>query len=283
MPLTYPSFNICIIRPPGYIWSSVFQELADLIFYSLEDLGCTVKIHENKIQASAVNVVIGAHLLDHKMILALPKDTVVFNTEQMGAGSRRWNEKIKLLVSRYTSWDYSLQNILEFGHAGLTTPHFFKIGFHPRLQRIKPALEKDIDVLFYGSLTPERKKVLGELKSHGLRVVHLSGVFGDERDAHIARSKMVLNLHQHGTKILEVVRIHYLMNNGVVVVSQYDADSTGAEDYREGLVLAKYDEVVEQCVTLCASDELLQQYANRSLCVIKKLNAVEIMRKMIEI
>ena len=53
-----------------------------------------------------------------------------------------------------------------------------------------------------------------------LRVKALFGVYGKERDAWIAQSKIVLNVHYYNVKIFEAVRISYLLNNRVIVLSE---------------------------------------------------------------
>ena len=93
------SYNISIVRPPGYIWSSVFYELAELISFSLKDLGYSASITENRTLNSGVNIFLGAHLLDLGVLDRIPKNSIVFNTEQIGVGPDKWSRKITSLVS----------------------------------------------------------------------------------------------------------------------------------------------------------------------------------------
>jgi len=89
---------------------------------------------------------------------------------------------------------------------GLPRPTYVPIGYVPELTRIAPAAE-DIDVLFYGASYERRYAVLRDLHDRGLRVKWLSGVYGASRDAWIARSKIVLNIHYWDAKIFEKVRL----------------------------------------------------------------------------
>jgi hypothetical protein len=95
---------------------------------------------------------------------------------------------------------------------------YLPVGYHEKLELIEQRQEKDIDVLFYGCVNERRKKVLDELA--GTKLVVLFGKYGKERDELIARSKIILNIHFYERKILEVVRISYLLNNGCFVVSE---------------------------------------------------------------
>lgn len=272
-------YNVCVIRPPGYIWSSVFQELAELISYSLEDLGFNAPISENRMNKTATNILLGAHLLPLAAIERIPMNSIIFNTEQLGVGPRKWNHKVLTLMAKCPSWDYSIDNILKLQRIGVRSPQWFKIPYHDKLNRIPVCAEKDIDVLFYGGVNPVRGRILDGLKDRGLRVTHLSGVFGAERDACIARSKIVLNLHQYDTKILEMIRIHYLMNNSKVVLTQYDNDSVGGEAYKAGLVLAPYDQLVDRAVELLQSSEELKYHEGAALATLQKIKAQESMRE----
>jgi hypothetical protein len=272
------SYNICIIRPNGYIWSSVFHELAELISYSLHDLGFHAHIVQNEINIRAANILIGVHLLPLQAIEKIPSNSIVFNTEQLGVGPKRWNNKVLEFIKKFDSWDYSERNILKFQNIGIRSPKLFKIAYHAKLNRIPVDQAKDIDVLFYGGLNTARAKILDGLKERGLHVKHLSGIFGAERDAYIARSKIVLNLHQYDTKILEMIRIHYLMNNSKVVLTQYDDDSVGGEAYKAGLVLAPYAQLVDRAVALLQSPDELKFYEEASLATLQKIKASDAMR-----
>lgn len=278
--MNLPNFyNVCVIRPPGYIWSSVFHELAELISYSLKDLGFHAPISENRMNKSATNILLGAHLLPLAAIERIPINSIIFNTEQLGVGPRKWNHKVLSLMAKCASWDYSIDNIIKLQSVGVRSPQWFKIAYHDKLNRIPKDAEKDIDVLFYGGVNPARGRILDGMRERGLRVTHLSGVFGAERDACIARSKIVLNLHQYDTKILEMIRIHYLMNNAKVVLTQYDDDSVGGEAYKAGLVLAPYDQLVDRAVELSRSFEELKNYEEASLATLQKIKAQESMRE----
>jgi hypothetical protein len=172
-----------------------------------------------------------------------------------------------------------MDNILKLQNVGVGSPLWFKIAYHAKLNRIPVDQAKDIDVLFYGGINKARAQILDGLKERGLHVKHLSGVFGAERDGFIARSKIVLNLHQYGTKILEMIRIHYMMNNSKVVLTQYDDDSVGGEAYKAGLVLAPYAQLVDRAVALLQSPEELKFYEEASLATLQKIKATDVMKE----
>lgn len=77
------NFNICIAQPTNYIHSAAFSELAELIAYSLQDLGHAVAISINQTYSDATNILIGVHLLDPSLISQTPRSSIVLNTEQI--------------------------------------------------------------------------------------------------------------------------------------------------------------------------------------------------------
>lgn len=273
-------FNICIVRPPDYIWSSCFMELAELIAFSIKDLGLSVSISENGYSSSR-NIVIGSHLLNKSMADLLPKHSIIFNTEPVGDSVRTWNENALHFLGRFEAWDYSKRNISILGSLGIKPPKLFKFGYHKELERIHNKVEKDIDILFYGTMTPERQSILNGLEKARLKVVKLNGVFGAERDSFIARSKIILNLHQYDTKDLEIVRCHYLMNKRKAIVSQCDAETNLDPDYRGGLILTPYDNVISSCLSAISSPVFLVEQEKRALETIKKLDSVQIIKDLI--
>lgn len=275
------AFNICIIRPQGYLFSSVFFELAELIAFSLEDNGHSVRIAENHLDSSAQNLVIGCHLIDIQQTSLIPRGTIILNTEQIGVGHAKWNQRVIHFLKQFPSWDYSHENIAVLKQLGITSTRFFQIGYHPRLNRIRSDIPNDIDVLFYGALNSPRTLILDAIEKRGAKVTRLFGVFGNDRDQYIARSKVVLNLHQHSTKIFEIVRAHYLMNNKKVIISQFDADTKIDSRYAAGLILSKVEDIAETCIQTIHSDQVLKEFEQRSLDAIMKFDSVKIMQDLI--
>ncbi|MGO9151810.1 hypothetical protein, partial [Mycobacterium sp.] len=186
-----------------------------------------------------------------------------YNLEQLGNDSP-WMEMPEFidLLRRYPTWDYSQANIERLAAMGLPRPTYVPIGYVPELTRIAPAPE-DIDVLFYGMLSERRYAVLRELHDRGLRVKWLSGALGASRDAWIARSKIVLNVHYWEAKIFEIARVSYLLANRRAVVSERGADPTLERELASGVAFADYDELVDRCVELLGDERARRELAER--------------------
>jgi hypothetical protein len=56
--------------------------------------------------------------------------------------------------------------------------HHVPIGYVPALSRIPQAIRTDIDVLFYGSLSGRRSRILDGLQARGVRVERAFNVYG---------------------------------------------------------------------------------------------------------
>ncbi len=166
------------------------------------------------------------------------------------------------LFSRYPTWDYSQANIERLAALGLPRPTYVPIGYVPELTRITPAPE-DIDVLFYGAPYERRYAVLKDLHDRGIRVKWLSGVYGASRDAWIARSKIVLNIHYWEAKIFEITRVSYLLANRRAVVSERGADPALERDLESGVAFADYDGLVDRCVELLGDERARRELAER--------------------
>ena len=244
-------YNLCIVRPPGYAHSGAVTELAEAIAYGLEDLGHAVHFNENTMMSDARNILIGCHLADPGVTEHVPDDTIVVNTEQLHVDEQPWNRNIYRWASRYETWDYSARNLAKLHSLGIEHARYLKLGFHPKLRRIPDDVEQDIDVLFYGTIGPRRAAILDALQARGLNVGIVSGgIYGAERDAFIARAKVVLNLHHYASHIFEVVRAFYLMTNGKAIVGEVSPTTSVDPDYANGFRAAPYDALVDACAEL---------------------------------
>ncbi|MEY8017654.1 hypothetical protein [Mycobacterium servetii] len=220
-------------------------------------------------------IVFGAnHLLQYG--LELPKNPIFYNLEQLGDDSP-WMMAPEFvdLFRRYPIWDYSQANIEYLAGLGLPRPTYVPIGYVPELTRIAPAPE-DIDVLFYGLLSKRRYAVLRDLHDRGFRVKWLTGVLGASRDAWIARSKIVLNLHYWDAKIFEIARVSYLLANRRAVVSERGADPTLERDLESGVAFADYDDLVDRCVELLSDERARRNLAERGYQVFSARDQIAI-------
>ena len=252
-------YNICIYRPSKqYIHHLAFLEIAELLHYSILELKIKSTITYNNLntRSDVKNIIFGAHHIKEGMISSIPKNTIIFNTEQIESIHEEFKKRILLLVNHGAElWDYSSYN-LEFLFKTLKIKgKLFKIGYQKNLQRIQFNENKDIDVLFYGLLNDRRKHIINNLLNKNIKVKHLFGVYGKARDEWIAKSKLVLNLHMYESKIFEIIRVFYLLTNGVPVVSEIDNNTKFNNDYLDGIKKSKYKEIEKNIIHLLKNED----------------------------
>jgi len=212
--------HICVASPKNYSHVRAFDEIQELLFWSLNDLGVEVTLANNRCDPDKKNIIFGAHLLSGSDLTKLPEETVVINTEPLHATSSNWANKIFSLRDTTEIWDYSASNVSLLRAKGFSRTKFLPLGFHRALARLSKMRVQDIDILFYGSLTPRRLNILRKLKSDGLNVTAVYDVYGSERDKLIERSKVILNIHAYENGAIESPRLFYLLTNSKAVVSE---------------------------------------------------------------
>ncbi len=206
------SYCIYVVSPQGYRHSATFHEIAQGLREGFAELGIVAPIVKRAIDVQGRAVVLGGNLLPTE----LAGNDIIFNLEQADSGwmTTRYLE----LLRQHEVWDYSANNIALLREQGIDAKHC-QIGYAACLTRIAPA-EEDIDVLFYGSMTPRREAIWKTITDTGLNCKHLFDVYGDERDHWIGRSKIILNMHAYDTSPFEIVRVSYLLANKRFVLSE---------------------------------------------------------------
>lgn len=256
--------HLVLIKPEGYLHSEAFRELAETLHHGFESLGIPVGFAENTFDNQALNLVLGWHLLDEA--LPLPAATILYNLEQMDERNRELRLRLVGLSDRAEIWDYSRRNIEILLAGGFSGPlHHVPIGYAPEMTRIKPAPVQDIDVLFYGSVNPRRAAILQDLERRGAKVHAAFGVYGKERDALIARSKIVLNMHFYESNIFEMVRVSYLLANRKMVVAECNAGTEVEDGLRDAAALVPYEQLAPTCLALLGDLEGRKRFETRAL------------------
>ena len=237
--------RLAVVTPDPAQWFHVraFEEVAEVVHAGLIALEIDCERSVGRLAEGRTNIVFGAHLLPPGTIL--PQDAVVYNLEQIVDGAIWVTPQYIELLRRHRVWDYSARNCSALGRLGVRDPVHAPIGHAPSLERIAPARE-DIDVLFYGAYNARRLTLLARLEQRGWSVARSNGIYGEERDALVARARIVLNVLYYEESRLEVPRCFYLMANGRFILSETspDAAETGLDP---GIAFAPYEGLEEAC------------------------------------
>jgi hypothetical protein len=236
-------FAVVTPDPAGWMHVRAFDEVAEAIEQGLLELGHDCRRLTGALAADRINILFGAH---HLQASAKPApDTILFNLEQIVPGSLWLSPAYLSLLRRYRVWDYSARNVEALRAAGVPRVAHVPIGHVKSLERIAQRPE-DIDVLFYGRLIPRRIGLLERIAARGLRVVAMNDAYGEQRDASIARARIILNVHVGEEARLEAARCFYAMINGRFVLSEDSADAAES-GLAAGMAFAAYGELEERC------------------------------------
>ena len=149
--------------------------------------------------------------------------------------------------------------------------------------RTNKKLKKEIDVLFFGALTPDRKEFLEYIGKEGINiknVAHDEGVSGlseNELKKLISKSKIVLNLSKTRTTSLsnfsseKVYKFYYQTKgriimagmNGAACVSEYSPMQELLYNNEEIPTFYTKEECVKILKKLIQNDELLKELTNK--------------------
>lgn len=262
----------------GRVHSQCVREVAETLHYGLVALGHDSVLTNHLNHDERYTIVLQPHFLSFHG-LKPPKNPILYNFEQAYLHSNWMTPELLALFRRYPVWDYSKANIERLVvRAQVPRPRHVPIGYVPALTRIAPVPE-DIDVLFYGAMSDRRRAVLEQLRAKGFRVESLFGVYGASRDAWIARSKIVINMHYtEEAKIFEIVRVSYLLANKRAVVSERGTDPTEECDLESGIAFADYDELVDRCGELLRDDRARRELAERGYQAFSARNQASILQ-----
>lgn len=148
----------------------------------------------------------------------------------------------RLILQSLVTFEYTHVNLKHYPEACrhklrvLTPPILPMSRTDPLLLAANKPKPKDIDVLFYGTANSRRNIILGilkeQLQSHGYNMTVVSALFGAELLDHIARSKVVLNVHYYANSIFESDRVHTALRfPDVRIVSERATEQDDSTDH----------------------------------------------------
>ena len=182
---------------------------------------------------------------------------------------------LNILKNAYQVWDYSLQN-KSWLEKNLNLSNIIHVPIcfsHILSKKIIQSQKKDIDIFFFGSLNPKRKKILEGIQkySHLNIVIRNNDCWEEELDILIGRSKIILNIHYYENAILEMHRLSYLFNNKCFVISETVSDKKIVDIFSPGLIICPYNKIIENCVDWLNRDSIQRQkIADTGHLILKK-------------
>ncbi|HVR62723.1 MAG TPA: hypothetical protein VMU50_12540 [Polyangia bacterium] len=274
-------FAVVIASEPGYAHGEAFRESAETVHHALRALGHDSILTDRTDHPDRRPIIFGANLISQfNLPHRLPPRSILYNLEQIYDDSPWLTAELLALYRQHVVWDYSAANVAALLRHGVSA-HHVPIGYVPELTRIAPAASPDIDVLFVGSLVERRVAVLQALHDAGANVIPVFGLYGPARDALIARSKIVLNMHLYDAKVFEIVRVSYLLANRCFVVSERGSDPGGEAPFADGVAFADYPALAEICLRFLGDAAARARIAQRGFEAIAARREVDILRAVL--
>jgi hypothetical protein len=253
---------------------------------SLIDLGHSCTIAPNAYQAGATNILLGSTIFASRHLQLTErlrgKPYIVYQVEQLDDARgllNEWPEYWELLANATEIWDYGPSSTQYLRDWGFPRVAYLPPGFHPCIESFRPSPEPDFEVAFCGASHPRRKVTLDALAAKGLKIAFIYGVYGAERNAILARSKIILNVHAwDDLNALETVRLSLMLANHCFVISEVGDHNP----YGAGLVYAGYDALVEACLDYARRPrQIRDSIAARGHAALRSMAMVELMRTLL--
>jgi hypothetical protein len=251
-----------------------YNEVVESYHWGFAALGHQVDRRMNHFDPEALNIVFGFQIpLQLGLIDTFPENTIFFNMERY-AGQSLAGTAAEYVARKYWIWDYAQGNVDAWNALQPRRPAFYaQTAYAPNLEKVPTSVEQDIDVLYYGNITPDRSESLHKIAAlrrdlTGLSVMTLCNVWGKQRDEFIARSKVVVNFSRGN--IFEVVRVSYLMANRKAVVCDYTEELEIEPDLNGVLRFVKTPDILATCQALVEDDAARAAYAAQGYEAIKR-------------
>lgn len=240
-----------------------YNDVIRTLIWGLRCHGHEVTYAVNHQESKARNIVFGANWLDTAVLQCWPPGTIIYNLEQIDTmlGIEDFSEIYQMISERFVIWDYSLKNI-EVWRSLNDAGQFFHIpiAYSPILRYVDRDVKQDIDVLIYGNTSGKRLDIFDRCCKMHLNSVFAFGFYGDARDALIARSKMVLNIHQDNATIFSIVRVGYLMANSKAIISDLPSNGEIEADIAHAILMATFPVFDNFAYQLARDDQLRLRY-----------------------
>ena len=135
--------------------------------------------------------------------------------------------------------------------------------------------KKNIDVLFVGSLSKRRKKIINQIRNYGLNVFASENIRSPkELEKLVLKSKLFLNVHYYGLRELEQARICPYISSGTVILSEKSLYKDENKLFSKAIILEKYSGIAKKAANLLKSNSNLDFFLKKSFIFAKK-NRVE--------
>lgn len=230
-------YNVTIIEPSTtdaqgtkipHPFAFCLHDWARAIAYTIRRLGRECHFTQNTFVPDCMNLVLGGHHVAGGLE-NVPKPYIVVQTElvdSLGHVNHMEHDGYLAFLKRADYvwnevWAHT-EHIKELTRAPVLE---YSGGYVPELEEVPQNVAKDIDFLFFGSVTPKRRIILNCLADKGYSIEVVFGLANVYRNEIIARSKVHLApCHDLPKGNTSIQRLTYLLNNKQVVLTEEGSD-----------------------------------------------------------
>jgi hypothetical protein len=133
--------------------------------------------------------------------------------------------------------DYDSENVQYY--AKPNTVPIAPILYAPYLTDFNPIPlnERKIDILFFGSMTPRREKIILQIVDAGIYIEYIKKpTFGKEMFELIRNSKCVLNIHAYESSVFEQARASMCLSVGTPLISEINGKTNPHIAYENSII-----------------------------------------------
>lgn len=187
-------------------------------------------------------------MYNNSLSWAVPKHYISYQTEQIG--THWFNERYYERLSKSIAvWEYNPVNLPAYEHLNdnisVVTPGV----------KLQPKRNKDIELLFYGDLSPRRLEAVKTIPS--MQVV--KKILGPPMREILGRAKTVVNIHYYDESPLEIFRINEALSHHCNVVSEH---SLGAEKYMDIVKFGSIPELNKLALNMPTFNHDISKFCN---------------------
>ena len=223
---------------------------------------------------------------DHPLVY-MPRQYVFYNGEPLSVP--RWRDNAEWwaqMRGALSIWGYAQGNAAFVAPLGIPFT-YVPFGYAPYYEETFRAnvgeaqIAEDVDVLFFGTVSPRRQTVIDQLRNRGVNVLAVTRenpLHGAGLDRAIARAKIVLGIHSHedtATHIADFARLDHLLSNRRFVLHE-DLFPVGSDQAFERVVTTcPYDQLADRCVHHLAHDAERRRIAEACHAWFKRERALD--------
>lgn len=267
-------FHICNLEHEGISFNHFLDDFCRLVCFSLESLGYSCSIGRNQVEPDRINIIFGGHTLkspENVNAIAGACRYIAVQHEILNAtgvnlsGDARHSQDVYFPFLRRAMmvWEGIPRNLAPLQKLGIRAA-FFRGGYHPGLADVLSKRERDIDFLFYGSVTPHRHQMLERLRQRGHQVVAVFDARPMYRNDLIARAKVNLApIQGSGMEHFASGRVCYLLNNRSLVVVERCEDQEWLEHCFVTASTDHWVDICEQTLQRRDRERICEEFADR--------------------